>query len=50
MHANTEQPSGQARFHTDDARRELLERVFETQSPDLPAEGDRAIGTPNPTR
>src|ERR1700731_1590504 len=34
----------QTGFHADDARRQLLERVFETQSPDLPAKGNLAIG------
>src|SRR5260221_10616765 len=33
----------QAGFHANDARRQLLERVFETQAPDLPAEGDLPI-------
>jgi hypothetical protein len=35
----------QASFHANDARRQLLERVFETQSPDLPAEGELPINT-----
>jgi hypothetical protein len=34
----------QAGFHGDDARRQLLEGIFETQSPDPPAEGNLPIG------
>jgi len=33
----------QAGFHTNDARRQLLECVFETQSPDLPSEGNLPV-------
>ena len=36
----------QARFHTDDARRQPLERIFEAQSFafDLPTQGNPSIG------
>jgi hypothetical protein len=34
----------QAGFHADDARRQLLEDISETQAPDLPSEGDLPIG------
>jgi len=33
----------QAGFHADDARWQPLERVFETQSPDLPPEGNLPV-------
>jgi hypothetical protein len=33
----------QASFHADDARLQLLECVFETQSPDLLAEGNLPV-------
>ena len=33
----------QAGFHGDDARRPLLEGIFETQSPNPPAEGNLPI-------
>jgi hypothetical protein len=35
----------QAGFHADDARRQLLEGVFESQSPDPPAEGNLSVDT-----
>jgi len=34
----------QAGFHADDARRQLLEDISETQAPDFFSEGDRSIG------
>jgi len=34
----------QAGFHGDDAQRQLLKGIFETQSPDPPAQGDLPIG------
>jgi hypothetical protein len=34
----------QARFHPNGARRQPLERIFEAQSPDLPAKGDPPVG------
>ena len=34
----------QARLHADDARRQLLERICESQPLDLPAEGNLAVG------
>jgi hypothetical protein len=34
----------QAGIHGDDARRQLLEGIFETQSPDPPAEGNLPVG------
>jgi hypothetical protein len=33
----------QTGFHANNSRRQLLERVFETQSPDLPAEGNLSV-------
>ena len=34
----------QAGFHANDARRQLLEDISETQAPDLPSESDRSVG------
>ena len=34
----------QAGFHAHDARWQLLEHIFETRPPDLPAKGDCPIG------
>jgi hypothetical protein len=46
---STEHPADEVRahasLHADGAWSQLLERIFETQSPDLPAEGDLPIDT-----
>lgn len=47
MPQRAEHPADEVRaqtgFHANDARRQLLERVFETQSPDLPPEGNLPV-------